>query len=233
MIAFDVTACAESPTVATLTVRGQFAPLRRLLSRLPVPPDDRHDLDAALDELVYAFTESLLAFEGFVPKEDAEALEEQVKDLRAEANDETTRREDAEQKLENLLQAATDSPEELTSKLALAADREKGLQEQIERLKAKVVHADERVTAYAKDASEAAREVTAVRARMAVWLEDRTAAETADHYREKYDAKCREHADFFNGVRRALTDARKVAGRSKVKTAFLSTIEGAIMAVRP
>ncbi len=95
-------------------------------------------------------------------------------------------------------------------------------------MKAKLDAAIERAKIASDASNKASLEREEMRARMGVWLEDRTAVETADHYREKCEAACRERADYANAVRDGIAMLRRDAGRSKVRQQALRDVEEAI-----
>src|ERR1700721_4623596 len=66
---------------------------------------------------------------------------------------------------------------------------------------------------YAREASEANRERNAALARMASWSTDKTAAQTADHYREKYEAAVKREETFARQLSKAFTTAHHRAGK--------------------
>jgi type IV secretory pathway VirB4 component len=101
-----------SPTVATLDARTQFASLRRLLG------SERPEIREELDRLTEVLADTLTEFDGLVPPEELAIRDAELKDLADQLDEETTMRERAEDRLGELLQAADDSPEKLTSKLA-------------------------------------------------------------------------------------------------------------------
>ena len=128
-----------SPTVATLDARTQFATLRRLLS------SERAEIHEELDRLTEHLADVLVAFDGLAPPSELESRDEELRDLRAEGDDMQDRMETAEQRLEELLQAADDSPKKLTSKLAKASETEADLRAQLARAKAARMHAEDQV----------------------------------------------------------------------------------------
>jgi hypothetical protein len=60
---------------------------------------------------------------------------------------------------------------------------------------------------------------------MASWSSDKTAAETADHYREKYEAAVKREEAIGVTVRRAIDAAYQDAGKSKVRREAVRAVE--------
>ncbi len=214
-----------SPTVATLDVRGALAPLRRILSA-DLPPSVRfEDAWAELDALEGVFVDALLRFDGMVAADNYDAEVQHAKDLEQERDDEETRREAAESRLEEYLQADEDTVEHVLASLLVEQSKH---DDEIARFKEKAKIAGETAEKYKRDAADADAERSKLAARMGSWLEDRTAAETADHFRAKCEAACRERADYANAVRDGIAMLRRDAGRSKVRQQALRDVEEAI-----
>ena len=139
-----------------------------------------------------------------------------------------TRRETAESQLEEYEQADEDSVEHVLASL---------LKERCcTTTRSRRCRRRSTTPSTREDRSDAAKRTTrlerATRCRPAwpSWLVDRTAAESSDHFRAKYEGACRERADYANAVRDALCDQRQSAGRSKVKREVLDSLEQAIRA---
>ena len=213
-----------TPTSAVLHARGVFAPLVGRLAGIRLPPDDHHELQEELDALVDAYADTLQAFDGYADPGEHEALQEQVKDLRVDLEKAEEAAEVLEQKLTELVQAASDTPDELQSKYTTALARQVQHDEEIARMKAKVDSAVASVEVYRRERAQAADQALKAETRMASWSQDRTAAETADHYREKYDQNLQEFTDYAGLVRKAVAAGREVAGRSKIAREVIETI---------
>jgi hypothetical protein len=169
----------------------------------------------------------LVAFDGLAPPSELESRDERIRGLDGEVDEEQKMRKAAETKLEELLQAAEDNPEALTSKLAIAKSNEEGLLEQIARLEGKVKHAEECGEIWKQESGKARVERDQMRARMACWLEDRTAAESSDYYRVKYDQAIRHEEQVQRAILTGCNDARKAA-TSKTRRDAVYATEAAI-----
>ena len=154
----DDGAVVISHTVATLNARAMFARLRSLAAQAGMPPDDRAELQEELDALVDQTADVLWAFAGTVDEKtyeaavrEAEDKDGAVDDLTREKEDEETRADEAEAKLEELLQAATDTPDELLSKYT-------DLHLRFDTMKAKADKADSQAKAIVRAFAKARRE---------------------------------------------------------------------------
>lgn len=109
----------DSDGVTTISHTEAVLEARELVAGLHIGP---LPLDAR-DELVDLVTDLLHRFDGMVSEEthqavvkEAENAANETEDLQREKNDEEARADEAEEKLEELADAATDTPEELLSK---------------------------------------------------------------------------------------------------------------------
>jgi hypothetical protein len=82
-------------------------------------------------------------------------------------------------------------------------------------LKERLTASDNHVKRIADEKATLTARMGAFEIRMASWLVDRTAAETADHYRAKFDAVAKDYADAMDRLRAVFITAERAAGKRK------------------
>jgi molecular chaperone GrpE (heat shock protein) len=195
-----------SHTEATLDARGQFAALRTMLAGY---------MQNEVDRLVDVLTDAYHARDGMVPDEvhadvrkDYERLEEDIG-----ARDEKIEKLEEKLSEERALFRCTDS--ELHRKVADLLDAQSRHDAKVKLLEEKLAVEQAYAQRMGRECAAAMGRVGALNIRMASWLENRTAAETADHYREKYDAALRACNDTVDRLHAAYVTATRKAGKRK------------------
>ena len=225
-------ALSVSYTVATLDARTEFARLRRLLA--PFIGEDSANVEARgeCERLVDVLTDAYHAQDGMVDDESycakVESLTEQLDDMQDDLEKETAKREEAEARLRQLLEAAEETPDAVQSRLTEAIARQAEHNAEIARYKAVAEREKATATQYAKEASKANAALNAANYRMASWSTDKKAVETADHYRIKYEEAMARETKARDALKYALQAAYADAARSKVKRETLRSLEASI-----
>ena len=135
----------DSSTVATLNARAELRRLRALAGASAASDEASAELDRLEDVLASALhlDDEALSDVGYapmqtwVPKEEVDSLQEERDDLEVE-------RDEARERLEELLQAAAESPDEVLSRLTKALA-------EVDRLKAKLESAERERDTLRKD----------------------------------------------------------------------------------
>ncbi|MHB8564708.1 MAG: hypothetical protein ACYDDA_12360 [Acidiferrobacteraceae bacterium] len=219
-------AISVSYTVATLDARSEFSRLRRLLGS--ATPEAQGELDRLVDVL----TDAYHARDGMVDDESYMAAREGFQDEIAQLEDELRDREAECEKLGGVVAELQEtlkvSPDQLRVDNAALIAEKAGHEAEIARWKGLAERETATATRYAREVTEANAALSAANYRMASWSSDKTAAETADHYRIKYEEACKR----FDGLRAAMQSAIKLAyqdaARSKVKREAIRAVESGV-----
>lgn len=213
-----------SPTVATLDVRVELAVLRSLATS-----GFEH---AELDRLEQVLVDAFVRMDGYVDPGNHGVLEEKVKDLETELREEEGRREKEEgrrEKAEAALETYLETDEDTVEQVLAGLLKEQGEHDaEIEAMKARIKLADEVSDKLRRDAQNDRRQLEEMRVRMGVWLEDKTAAETADMYREKCETVRREREDIVRTVRETLEYLENGSPRSEVRRYVIHDIRNTL-----
>lgn len=195
-----------SHTEATLDARGQFAALRTMLAGY---------MQNEVDRLVDVLTDAYHARDGMVHDETHAALQKDAEKLEADLGKKEAAIEALEEKLseERALLRCTDS--ELHRKVADLIDEQTRHGAKVKLLEEKLAAEQAYAKRMGRECAAATGRAGALTIRMASWLEDKTAAETADHYRGKYDAAIRDYNDAMDRLRAAYVTATRKAGKRK------------------
>ena len=219
-----------SYTEATLDARSQFQRLRLLTQGNYASGEAlREALGSEIDRLIDVLTDAYHRVDGMVDDESycarVEGLQGEVDDLEKSVADETEKREAAEARLEELLQAAEETPESVQSRLTVAIARQADHDAELARMKSRMERAEEQCKIERAEAARARTALDAANYRMASWSADKTAAETADHYRAQYEAAMRRERVRLDSMRAALANARTEAGKSAKAKEIVRIVE--------
>lgn len=227
-----------SSTVATLEARAQFAKLRRMLSFNTQAHEV--EVDAEIDRLVDHLADVLHSVDGFVTPDQ---LKSEVEDASSEVGTLEERLNEKEEECENLeadveklerqvkdLQSTIDeSEDELRTRISDLIEKQQRHDAEIERMGRKVAHAEEGFAAMSKAAARDRNERMTAETRMAAWSSDKTAAETADHYREKYELATQRESDLTKRINSAFVAAHHDAGKRKAVHEGIDMVHNAFM----
>jgi chromosome segregation ATPase len=200
--------------------------MRMLLSRPGYQDGDalREAIASELDNLTDVLTDAYQRVDGMVDDESYTAACEGFQDEIGKLEDELRDREAECEKLGGVVAELQDqlkaSPDQLRVDNAELVAEKAGHDAEIERARGMAKREKENADRYAREASEANRERNAALAR-------KTATETADHYREKYEAAVKREEAFAQQVSAAFTNARGQAGKRKAVLEGIRMVEDA------
>ena len=223
-----------SYTVATLDARSKMARMRTLLSRPGYQDGDalREAIAAELDNLTDVLTDAYKRVDGMVDDESycsrVEQLQSDLEDAEKQATEEEEKRQAAESRLEELLQAAEETPDAVQSRLTVAIAKQVDHDVELARMKSRMERAEAQCKQERTDAEAARAALNAANYRMASWSTDKKAVETADHYRIKYEEAMKELGNLKGTYRNAINLAYADAARSKVKREAIRSVESGV-----
>jgi chromosome segregation ATPase len=212
-----------SYTVATLDARGEFRRLRTLAGAMT--PEARDEIDRLVDVLTDAYqrVDGMVDDESYCSR--VEGLQSDLKDAEKQVAEEEEKRQAAESRLEELLQAAEETPEAVQSRLTVAIAKQADHDAELARMKARMDRAEEQCKRERDDASVARTQLAAAQYRMASWYTNKKAVETADHYRIKYEEAMAQFNGLRDAMRKSIQLAYADAARSKVKREAIRSVE--------
>ena len=216
-----------SYTVATLDARSKMSRMRMLLSRPGYQDGDalREAIAAELDNLTDVLTDAYQRVDGMVDDESYMTAREGFRDEIEKLEDEVTEKEKEidvlNERVEEYQQILKGSEDATQMKLAELLQKQETHERDLQRMHDKARQADER-------ARTATAQLAANQIRMAAWSSDKTAVETADHYRIKYEEAIKGWDALKTQVNAALKAAHLDAGRSKVKAETIRYISNLI-----
>ena len=223
-----------SYTVATLDARSKMSRMRMLLSRPGYQDGDalREAISAELDNLTDVLTDAYKRVDGMVDDESycsrVEDLQDEIGKLEDEVNDKEAECEKLGNVVAELQETLKSSPDQLRVDNAELVAEKAGHEAELERALGMAKREKANADSYAREASEANRERNAALARMASWSTDKKAAETADHYRIKYEEAMKELGNLKGTYRNAINLAYADAARSKVKREAIRSVESGV-----
>jgi hypothetical protein len=131
------------------------------------------------------------------------------------------------ERVEEYQQILEGSEDATQMKLAELLQKQETHERDLQRMHDKARQADERARDAELRASTATAQLAANQIRMAAWSSDKTAVETADHYREKYEASVKREEAFARQVSAAFASARGQAGKRKAVLEGIRMVEDA------
>jgi chromosome segregation ATPase len=203
-----------SYTEATLDARGEFRRLRAMAGAMT--PEVREEIDRLVDVL----TDAYKRVDGMVDDESYMAAREGFRDEIEKLEGEVTEKEKEidvlNERVEEYQQILKGSEDATQMKLAELLQKQETHERDLQRMHNKARQADERARDAELRASTATAQLAANQIRMAAWSSDKTAVETADHYRERANAVSDELTALRKNVREAL-DVTAAHTKSKVR----------------
>ena len=181
-------------------------------------------------------TDAYHAQDGMVDDESycarVESLTEQLDDMQDDLEKETAKREESEARLEQLLQAAEETPDAVQSRLteAIARQADHDVRDRPLQGPRRAREGDRYAIRQGSLRGQRAP-LNAANYRMASWSTDKKAVETADHYRIKYEEAMKELGDLKGTYRKAINLAYADAARSKVKREAIRAVESGVEAL--
>ena len=220
-----------SYTVATLDARSKMSRMRMLLSRPGYQDGDalREAIAAELDNLTDVLTDAYKRVDGMVDDEsymaEREAHEQELADCEKTISEKDAEIEILQLAVEQYRKVVDDGDDAVKVQCASLIDQQGQHDAEIERMRGMVKRAEESVEGYRKASAHDAKVAADANRRMAAWGQDKTAAETADHYREKCNSLSDELTALRSNMRRALDAAYQDAGKSKVRREAVRAVE--------
>ena len=218
-----------SHTEATNEARREFASLKATLDSVPYL-DYRDKIDAEIARLVEVLTESLHSRDGMVHDETHAAQQahyrSEIEELEKTAREQDDEIDKLRAQIRALEQAAQASGDGLRVQIAELLSDKQAHDDEIAKYRDRAKFADTMCAAMSKRADEDRQARIAAETRMASWSSDKTAAQTADHYRERYEQQLRHNEELHRQIEKAFDDGILNAS-SKVRRDAIVSVRNA------